>query len=326
MDAQISKIAESNLLFRTRVRMMGDRIVDARISREAETSRNMARGTVNAHKKRWKSDHYDAMKRSKGRITDIVNHYTSPWEDGGLKLLPNVNVFACRSEIDAEIDEFNKSLDGFCEYFESGHLLRDAEGALGGAFNRRNYPSSALELRAGFGVMYEWDRIPPVDKHVLLAFEDDLNEEVQAFMEEFQSSAEQRILSRAHAATETCWRRLYEAIQKVAHTLQPDSRIFDAHIDTLADLLDVLPSLNLLNDPDMAKMADEARKVILNPLLAGNVDIEFDVDMWRRDEAIRADTAGKVDTLLRKVAAFVPADAPSEDEEEVDADKQAQAA
>lgn len=92
----------------------------------------------------------------------------------------------------------------------------------------------------------------------------------------------------AAAAHEELLERLREAITKVAAKLADPKAIFrDTLVSNLADLLAIVPDLNIAADPTVAAMADKAKALL-----------EHDADTLREDPTARADVAAKAQEIV----------------------------
>ena len=88
------------------------------------------------------------------------------------------------------------------------------------------------------------------------------------------------------------FKRLHEVIQKVHAKLSDSDAIFrDSLIDNVKDLIEVLPDLNITDDPELAKLIAAARKNICTS----------DVQALRDDGDYRTKVAKSAADILKQM-------------------------
>ena len=178
-------------------------------------------------------------------------HYenTLPWRDDGARILPA-----------AQFDRYSKTLREFRSKFDRAvsdfvpryaDFVEHAKGRLNGMFDPSDYPP-AHEIADRYAFETAIDPIPDApDFRVCLQTEDFIA---------IQASIEARNRVALDAAMRDLWTRLHDTVARVAERLtDPDAIFRDSLITNLQDLCKVLPSLNLTNDPDLTRLADEVQ-------------------------------------------------------------------
>ncbi|GIW55381.1 MAG: hypothetical protein KatS3mg082_1785 [Nitrospiraceae bacterium] len=91
------------------------------------------------------------------------------------------------------------------------------------------------------------------------------------------------------------WRRLLEAVQRVVERLSAEEpRFRDTMVENLRELVDLVPRLNLTNDPRLEAMRQEIAQH-----LSGHAP-----EALRVDAAKRAAVAAKAKEIAQKIAIY----------------------
>lgn len=192
-----------------------------------------------------------------------ADHYrlTLPAGDKGLRLLPSARTIE-HSSLMADYAARRQSLVAqFLADYEAEAAAAPAR--LGGLYVASHWPTRAtVEAKFGFATRY----LPVPD---------------EGQWAEWMAEA-------ATAAQDDLTERLREAITKVATKLADPKAIFrDSLVGNLAELLALVPDLNIAADPTIAALAAQAGELIAH-----------DADTLREDPIARADVAGKAQSLL----------------------------
>jgi hypothetical protein len=186
-----------------------------------------------------------------------TTHYrlTLPAGDKGLRLLP----VARQMEHAREMGEFQSRIDALLREFLAAYPAERAAAParLKGLFVEKHWPATADEVGAKFSFTIRCLPVPDAGQ-----------------WSEWLDEA-------AQAAQENLLERLREAISHVAERLtKPDAIFRDSLTANLAELLALVPDLNLRDDPRIAAIADKARELLAH-----------DADTLREDPIARADVA-----------------------------------
>jgi hypothetical protein len=95
------------------------------------------------------------------------------------------------------------------------------------------------------------------------------------------------------AATKDVWDRVYKALRHASDKLHHGQRLHDSVMDNLQELTDLLPLLNVTNDPDLEQSRRE-----LSALFGRFSSVTV------RDEGNRKSCADQVDAILAKLPGF----------------------
>jgi HEPN domain-containing protein len=230
----------------------------------------------------------DAIKKinkisNKARIFHYEN--TLPWGDNDDRILPSANYFDYIKEMRKIKEQFNKTVEEFCETYPS--LIEEAKTRLNRMFKDEDYPPVQLiHHKYHFEVV-----INPISNPN--DFRVSINDKE---VERIKKDIETRMNKAQVDAMKNLWDRLYEKVQKIADTLGKSDAIFrDSLIGNVVSLCELLPKLNIENDPELTKMKNE----IENNL------ITYSPNDIRNNSKIREETADKADAILKKMASYI---------------------
>jgi hypothetical protein len=224
-----------------------------------------------------------------------VSHYfrTLPWRDGGDRILSSAGYFAYAKEMRTLMSEFDSAVSEFCANYSQ--YVDDARKSLNGLFDADDYPKVA-EIRSKFGMNFDVFPMPTSDD-----FRVNLGDSETARIKAEIESQSQAQLSRAMSDV---WERMRDVVSKMSERLKAytqtndgktSSPFRDSLVSNIAELLDILPTLNLTNDSRIDEFAREMRSSLT----------AFTPDQLRESETARKDTAMRADEILSKMAAFV---------------------
>ena len=212
------------------------------------------------------------------------NKQTLPWSDSGLRLLPMASFIDYKARLGVFEAEHNKLVETFL--LEYPNLVSAAAFTLGTLFNREDYP--VLEkVKEKFGFRYFFSPVPMsgdfrVDTH-------------EAALRELHMQYENEFDRRLQGAMKEAWTRLYECLDHMRERLTDDgdkSKIIrDSVVANARELIEILPRLNVTNDPKL-----EQARVSLAQALVG-ID---DAKELRDNKTTRLDVRMQVEEILNK--------------------------
>jgi hypothetical protein len=224
-----------------------------------------------------------------------AEHYrrTLPWRDGGDRILSSAGYFEYAKVMRQFIQDTDTLVDWFCTNYPT--YIAQARTKLNGLFNPADYPSVA-EIRGKFGLRFDVFPLQSADD-----FRVELgSNEVSRIRQEIQASSD-AMLNKAMADV---WGRMKDVVGHMAERLKAyqttaDGKVLstfrDSLVSNITDLLDVLPTLNLTNDPHVDEFAREIREYLT----------VYSPEALRNSETIRVDVASRADEILSKMAAFI---------------------
>ena len=226
------------------------------------------------------------------KILRVVNmarrvHYemTLPWGDGGLRLLPGELYLEYSRKIGSLKQQFVAKVEKFCLAYP--RLVKAAQGVLNGLFNPDDYPSID-EVRRKFSFDIHFSPISDAS---------DLRVKLQAHeVDKLRRDIESRQGELQEEAMRSLWKRLYEVIRPLAEKLNDPTGIFrDSLVGNVHDLVTLLPSLNVTQDPELTRMANEVRRKLCG----------YSPEELRKAEGARGKAARDADEILERMKGYV---------------------
>jgi hypothetical protein len=268
-----------------------DKDASAKVTKDANAEGDAAR--VNKH-----LVPKEALKPVVAAAGAVRTHFyakTLPWKDNGDRLLP-------RAMYDSFIEEqgrleaaFNDAVSTFLS--EAYPAARDqAEFRMGDLFKHDDYPSPG-SLRPRFYVNLDIDAVTEAGDF-RVAMED-------AEKDRIRQSMEDAMRGRIGRAMQDIWTRLADVVGHFATKMGSDGIFRDTTVSNIEELLDLLPGLNVLDDPDLKAMGDE-----IKAKLTGIEPKEL-----RKDPEVRTQAAKDAADIMARMKGFMISTAPVEQKE-----------
>ena len=188
------------------------------------------------------------------------------------------------------------AVDKFCDNWPD--LVEQARQELNGSFNEDDYPS-ASEVRARFVAEVDYFAVRR-GKHLS---QSQLVGQIGEMLNERQAEVEARAQQRVADAVAEVVSRIKDKLEHFSERMHAYAEIPNPEYGTKPrakeTMVDVLPSLNIYDDPGIAEvLADVAKH------LTGKGTPEAYAQQLRDDDALRAKVAKKTDSILSKMSAF----------------------
>lgn len=232
----------------------------------------------------------DALRKLAGEIRKEHARRTLPWAEDGARILTSSGYTAyadfmhqSQGRWDAEVGKFLAQWDTFVD---------DARVKLNGLFNPDDYPNASA-IRAKFSFRWTVRPVPAAeDFRVNLG-----NLEVSAIRAEIDATTQATIQN----AMRDVWERMRDVVRNMADRLKaydpeaPNAHPFrDSLVSNIAELLEVLPALNLTQDPALDRFMIEMGE------LTKHSAQELRDRAWARD-----DISGRAQAILDQMSQFV---------------------
>ena len=254
---------------------------DKQVTREIALKHGVNSKAGRYQKKLIDSPLYKAITDAGQYGRDKFYAYTLPWQQGtsivNIKALDVLNDEIAKAET-----LFADSVDAFINAWPT--LVENARETLGPLFKQEDYPSEA-EVRSKFGITFT---VAPIakDSHF-----DGIAEVVGSEVaKELAEKLTKQQTEQWQKATKSVWIRLYDALKHAHDKLAFGKRIYDSDLGNLQELTDLLPVLNVSDDPAL----DERRRE-LNSLLQTYSTHAV------KDKSTRSQCASDVNTILNKI-------------------------
>ncbi len=222
-------------------------------------------------------------------IRKFFDRQTLPWLTDGSRILSSKNYIEFRREFRAHQNKFESAVNDF--FIEYPQLRREARAKLGDLFNDCEYPSEA-KLRKAFKCEVSCFPLPDVSDFRT----EILDTEKDAFLESMRAIEVK--------AMQECWTRLYSVVANAAEKLKnPDTIFRDSLIGNIQDICELLPRLNVTDDPILEGMRREvealAASVVPDTMRPTSADYKPE---------IRTDAAAALAAMADKMCAFMGAE------------------
>ena len=213
-------------------------------------------------------------------------HYanTLPWMQEA-RILPTANFLTYTQEMRALKTDFDAAVLDFLSEYPTLKLA--AIATLNGLYQESDYPQPA-ELPGKFKFETAFSPVPDAaDFRLDLAQED---------MEKIKAELTGALEKTQAAAMRDLWERLHDAVQHMAERLaSPDAIFRDSLLGNLGELVQLLPRLNIANDPALATMTQEVEQRLCG----------YAPDSLRKNPNDRANAAQSAAAIAAKMGAFM---------------------
>lgn len=211
-----------------------------------------------------------------------------PWRDNGDRLMTRVLFEKFIQAHEALVDAFKAAVDKFLDE-DYPSAIAKAEFRMGAMFKREDYPAGS-ELKRKFYATLDIDAITTANDF-RVQIDAEHVERVKASM---QSAAETRL----QAAMADVWRRMAETVGYFQERMANPRAVFrDTTVKNIGELLDLIPGLNVLDDPDI-----EAVRAAIAKSLGG-----IEAKAIRDDPYLRGELAGEAGEIMKRMEGFMSA-------------------
>lgn len=242
-----------------------------------------------------RADALKAIKKAEAAARATHKELTLPWNENGQRILPAQAFQDYMQKMGAHSDDHEAAVDEFIAAYDG--LIDEARRELGGLFNADDYPTAA-ELQSKFVFDTELTALDTTgDFRVQMS---------EAEMEQLQAQIAKRTEARLAGAMTDVYQRLHEVVAHMADRLKAykpktgdDDKVQnpfrDATLNNVRDIVDLMPKLNITNDPELDALAAEVRQNLL----------DADAKTLRTDDAKRAEVAQKADEIANAMAGMM---------------------
>ncbi len=245
----MSKLNEKAMLVQLSISQWTARKYDKKATQQVAVS-NSATGDVGKFNKLLiQGDDFRRIGQVVNQVRDFHYEHTLPWDNNGQRILPIVGFEAYRDGMRKWQYEFDSAVSNFITKYPE--LKSMAQRILGGLYKDADYPQ---DVASKFNFNVELLPVPD-GGDFRVSLNDD---EISAIAD----SVESKVKSAETAALAEVWQRLHKAVSHAVDKLQDVESIFrDSLIGNIKELAEILPLLNINNDPllnDMAKRLMES--------------------------------------------------------------------
>lgn len=261
-----------------------DRDASKRVTEEAGAAADAAR--VNKHL--VPKEALAAIVTAQNAIRTHFYSNTLPWRDNGDRLMPRKQFLVFIPEHEQLKQAFEAEVQKFLDE-DYPSAIAKAEFRMGAMFKRDDYPAIGA-LRGKFYATLDIDAISTAG---------DFRVEIDAeHADKVRASMEAALETRLQAAAGDVWKRMAETVGYFQARMADPKAVFrDTTVTNISEMLDLVPGLNVLDDPEI----EQVRAAIAKAL--GGIDAK-DI---RKDPALRAELAGEAGKIMDTMAGFMKA-------------------
>lgn len=238
--------------------------------------------------------HYQKTRISRENIIDVIRardaatklhrKMTTPFTSDGWGLI----------SADLVMD-YSKEMGGFKTQFEAAvvdvvnrwdAIVAFEQKKLGPIFKRSEYPDKS-QVADYFGFDHELKPVPD-EGHIVI----DLEAEV---LHDLRKKLRKKNEENLKRSITDMWHRLFEPVNNMADICLNDKKVFGSLIEKIEEIVTIIPSLNIIDDPNIKSMADE----IKNRLLIHTTG------QIRDDRQLKQKIGKEADDLAQKVKGFM---------------------
>lgn len=256
-----SGLSSKAMLVSLNIRKFEGRKLDKRISEDTTNRNGAALGAIRANKSLFAKDAMKALNTACSAMRSFFYENTLPWQQDGTRILPVANYVSFAREMRKLIGTFEDAVSDFLTNYP--WIREDAKRELGLAFIETDYPSPDKlvgKFSAGFTVMPLPDA---ADFRVALG-----DAEVAHIRREIEESVNTAFAN----GQKEVWERLADAVRHMVDRLTvfgtqvSDARTAtfrDSMLANLAAIADMMPRLNVTDDPRINAMAERIKSELL---------------------------------------------------------------
>jgi len=250
----------SNLLYRPSVSIWTARRKDKGESLKVNANAGAISGAANVHKQLLpENEALEAIQKHVNVFRTWVYDSTLPWDDSGWR----IGQVSRHMDFMSEAGDYMRKFDELVADFLRGYDTAVSEAAfkLNALFDYADYPTKE-EVATKFHINLECMPLPNVDDFRVVDGVDP--DEVERLCSQAADAVEQKI----KAGMDEAYNRLYTVVSKMAITLRQYGnkevkKFNDTLVTNIADLVQIMPALNITNDARLAALAQEAENLAL---------------------------------------------------------------
>lgn len=294
-EPEAKTMAQKAMLANLTIKGWSGRTTDKELSSAVAQSYQATDGWIKMSKNLVNKEALKAVRKAEAAARKTHKELTLIWGETGERLLPSKAFYEYQERMGKHQDEHTAAVDAFMAEYET--LKSEARNNLGGTFNEADYPAEA-ELFGKFLFDTELTALDVTgDFRVAMG-----DEEMKRLQAQIQKRTEQRL---ATALTDV-YSRVHDVVAELAEKLngykpaenegdKVEGIFRDSALRNVKDVVDLIPLLNVIDDPDLAALG----KQITDTLLVA------DAKTLREDHNAREHIADEAAKIADAMAAFM---------------------
>lgn len=210
---------------------------------------------------------------------------TLPWENDGQRVLLAANYMEHAKKMREFKQQFEEAVKNFTDNYPA--LVEDAKKRLGNMYNEADYPSvDVIASKFVWSIKYRG-----------IENAADFRCEVsEADAKRIRTEIEQDVKGAVADAMKDLWERMQVLVNRMVERLSNKDAIFrDSLVENLVEMVEVLPKLNLTDDPRLEKI----RKEIEQKLCSASAE------ELRKSDTVREKVADSAKSILDAMAGYM---------------------
>lgn len=270
------------LLVSVNIKQWTGRKLDKRATGTVEATHATEQGVGNFTKRLLPgARELEAISSAAGALRKFYYENTLPWAADGSRIISSQNYFPFTQEFRKRKADFDSRVAAFLSEYPK--LQAEARRKLGDLFSESEYPD-VLRLAIRFQCEMNIYPVPDVGD-----FRVDISDAEKQIFLDSMARVEREALN-------DCYRRLFEVVAKAADKLKSPEAVFrDSLIGNITELVELLPRLNPINDPNLEALRAEVNAVVS----------KVSAESVRASETTREETARKLADIASKMDAFM---------------------
>jgi len=288
-----SSLSESALLVSLNVSMWSGVKLDKSLATEVELQHGMGANSGKYSKNLLTKDALKNAIAASGALRTYVREQTSPWLDGGVRILAAVNYAKANERITNLIDDFESAAQNLCARLPEEKAA--ARVRLNGSYRDSDYPD---DLRAKFSAAVRYFPLPDERDFRVQAGEKITAAERATLQAGFAKGLQEA----ESAAIADIWGKLAGPVAAMAGSLvdytpatattKAVAPFRDSLVSNIQNIVDLIPNLDFSANPDLERVRKQVRDTLLVCTPAA----------LRDDSALRADVAARAAKIAADIA------------------------
>ena len=298
----MKKLSERALLFMYTRSAWGAKKNEKEVEREAEQKHGTKKGMVKATKFLLPEEALEEGNRAANEARAFLYEQTLPYDDKGWRLVTTKNYFDFTGKMQAKISAIENADKKFLA--EYSRYRDQAKIDLNGLFKEEDYPT-VEQIAKKFSATCRTIPLPDASNYP---------GDMQSIIDDLSKDLAEREREVTDNAMHDVWNRLYKVVESASDALSdPDKTFRDTLITNIQDVCELLPRLNLTDDPDLERLRQEVQTKLTN---INPEDLRQKNGTGWMEQGIRAGNRKMVATEAQKILKdmegyFTPPDKPA---------------
>jgi hypothetical protein len=196
------------------------------------------------------AEEFIAVRKKYNELRTWFYYNTLPWEDRGARLRSTKDIEKFIAKLNKKVLLYHECRDEFIPKYPQ--LIYKARERLGDSWKAEDYPHPSTVVTK-FWAEVGYFTIPKIEDLRL-----NMSADQQKVIEDQIRESSKAMFERAMT---DCWSRLHKTVSHMASRLgDPKAIIRDSVVGNIQELVNILPELNIMDDPDLEEMREEVER------------------------------------------------------------------